>query len=181
MPSKVNQYVGNLFELENFKADFTGDEVYCCIGTTAKKTPDKVVYTAIDYGIPVAAAKLSKENGIDTFLVVSALGANANSSIFYNKTKGEMERDVLLNKIQNTFVLQPSIIEGKRNEQRIGEKIGLAVFKLVQPLFFGKLKKYKITKAEHIAQTMVNLANSPSNKELIASHDIEALAINSNI
>ena len=181
LPSKVNQYVGNLFELENFKADFTGDEVYCCIGTTAKKTPDKALYTAIDYGIPVAAAKLSKENGIHTFLVVSALGANAKSSIFYTKTKGEMERDVLLEQIENTFILQPSIIEGKRNEQRIGEKIGLAAFKLVQPLFFGKLKKYQITKAEHIALAMLNLANSPSNKQVIASHDIEALAINTNL
>ena len=181
LPSKVNQYVGNLFELENFKADFTGDEVYCCIGTTAKKTPDKALYTAIDYGIPVATAKLSKENGIHTFLVVSALGANAKSSIFYTKTKGEMERDVLLEQIENTFILQPSIIEGKRNEQRIGEKIGLAAFKLVQPLFLGKLKKYKITKAEHIALAMLNLANSPSNKQFIASHDIEALAINTNL
>ena len=181
LPKKVNQYVGNLFELENFKADFTGDEVYCCIGTTAKKTPDKAVYIAIDYGIPVTAAKLSKANGIPTFLVVSALGANTKSSIFYNKTKGEMERDVLLEKIENTFLLQPSIIEGERNEQRIGEKIGLAVFKLVQPLFFGKLKKYKITKAEHIALAMLNLANSPSNKQVIASHDIEALAINTNL
>lgn len=181
MPSKVNQYVGNILELESFKADFTGNEVYCCIGTTAKKTPDKTLYTAIDYGIPVAAAKLSKENGIQTFLVVSALGANAKSSIFYSKTKGEMERDVLLEKIKNTFILQPSIIGGKRNEQRIGEKIGLAVFKLVQPLFFGKLKKYRITEAEHIAQAMINLANSPLNKQIISSNDIEALAINTKL
>jgi len=181
LPSKVTQYVGNLFELENFKADFTADEVYCCIGTTAKKTPDKAVYRAIDYGIPVTAAKLSKENGIPTFLVVSALGANAKSNIFYNKTKGEMERDVLSEKIQNTYILQPSIIEGKRNEQRIGEKIGLAAFKLVQPLFFGKLKKYRITEAEHIAQAMLNLANTPLNKQVIASHEIEALAINTNL
>jgi len=177
LPSKVNQYVGNMLDLESFKVDFTGDEVYCCIGTTAKKTPDKALYKAIDYGIPVAAAKLSKENDIEMFLVVSALGANANSSIFYNKTKGEMERDVLLEKIKNTFILQPSIIGGKRNEQRIGEKIGLAIFKLMQPLFFGGLKKYKITEAEHIAQAMINLANSSSKKQFIASHDIEVLAI----
>jgi len=176
MPSKVNQYVGNLFELEKFKADFTGDEVYCCIGTTTKKTPDKAVYTAIDYGIPVSAAKLSKENGIHTFLVVSALGADAKSSIFYNKTKGNMERDVLVEKIQNTFILQPSIIQGQRNEQRIGEKIGLAVLKLVQPLFVGKLKKYRITEAEDIAQTMINLANSRSTGQIINSEKIKEMA-----
>ena len=177
LPSKVHQYVGNLFELENFKAEFTGDEMYCCIGTTAKKTPDKAVYTAIDYGIPVAAAKLSKENGIHTFLAVSALGANEQSSIFYNKTKGEMERDVLSKKIKNTYILQPSIIEGRRKEQRIGETIGLALFKLLQPLFFGKLKKYKITEAEHIAQAMINLANSTSIKQIFSSNEIEEIAI----
>jgi len=176
LPSKVNQYVGNLFELENFRADFTGDEVYCCIGTTAKKTPDKAVYTAIDYGIPVASAKLAKENGISTFLVVSALGANAKSSIFYNKTKGEMERDVLSEKIDHTYILQPSIIEGKRNEQRIGEKMGLVLFKLVQPLFFGKLKKYRSTEAEHIAQAMINLVNSTSGAQIITSDKIKEIA-----
>ena len=176
LPSKVIQYVGNLFELENFKKYFKADEVYCCIGTTAKKTPDKTIYKAIDYGIPVTAAKLSKENGINTFSVVSALGANAKSSIFYNKTKGEMEQEVLSKKIENTYILQPSIIGGNRNETRIGEKLGLAVFKLFQPLFIGKLKKYRITEAEHIAQTMINLANSTSTKKVITSDQIKEIS-----
>lgn len=178
LPSKVIQFTGNLLELENFKADFTGDEVYCCIGTTAKKTPDKTMYKAIDFGIPVAAAKLSKENGINTFLVVSALGANANSSIFYNKTKGEMEQAVLSEKIEKTHILQPSIIGGDRKETRIGEKIGLVIFKLLQPLFFGKLKKYSLTEADHIAQAMINLANSTSTTQIITSEKIKEIAIN---
>lgn len=176
LPSKVNQFVGNMLELENFKKDFTGDEVFCCIGTTAKKTPNKETYRKIDFGIPASAAKLSKENGIQTFVVVSAIGANAKSSVFYNRTKGEMEQEVLRQNILNTYVLQPSIIGGNRSESRIGEKVGLAVFKIVQPLFFGKLKKYKITEAEHIAQTMLNLANSTSEKQIITSEQIELLA-----
>ena len=176
LPLKVIQHTGNLLELERFKVEFTGDEVYCCIGTTTKKTPDKTIYKAIDYGIPVATAKLSKENSIKTFVVVSALGANAKSSIFYNKTKGEMERDVLAQNIVNTYILQPSIIEGNRKEQRIGEKIGLVLFKIIQPFFFGKLKKYRITEAEHIAQTMINLANSTSTKKIITSASIKLLA-----
>lgn len=178
LPSKVIQFTGNLLELESFKDDFKADEVYCCIGTTAKKTPDKTVYRAIDYGIPVTAAKLSKENKIHTFLVVSAIGSDAKSNIFYNKTKGEMERDVLAENIQHTYILQPSIIGGNRNETRIGEKIGLAVFKIVQPLFFGKLKKYKITEADDIAQAMINLANSTSNKTVITSDQIVEISKN---
>ena len=80
-----------------------------------------------------------------------------------------MERDVLVENIKNTYILQPSIIEGNRKEQRLGEKIGLALFKVFQPLFFGKLKKYKITKAEHIAQALINLANSNSSDKIITS------------
>lgn len=176
LPSKVKQFVGDIVELKHFKKDFTADEVFCCIGTTAKKTPDKTLYKKIDFGIPVTAAKLSKENGIPSFLVVSTLGANATSSIFYNKTKGEMEQAVRLEKIEKTHILQPSIIGGNRQEKRIGEKIALGLFKLLQPLFFGKLKKYRITEAEDIAQAMINLANSTSTETIIASSSIKLLA-----
>lgn len=177
LPNKVKQYIGNLLELEQFKNDFTGDEVYCCIGTTAKKTPDKSLYRDIDYGIPVAAAKLAKANGINTFLVISAMGANKKSSVFYNRTKGEMEQEVLNQAIPRTSILRPSLIGGERNEQRILEKIGLVVFKVIQPLFIGPLKKYRIINADSIAQAMLNLANATSNTDvIITSDDIEQLA-----
>ena len=182
MPSKVKQFIGNILELENFKKDFIADEVFCCIGTTAKKTPDKELYKRIDYGIPVTAAKLAKENEINTFLVVSALGSNANSSIFYNKTKGEMELEVLKQNIPNTYILRPSIISGDRNENRIGEKVGLVIFKLLQPLFIGKLKKYKTIKAKEIAQSMINLANSKTSKEkIITSNKIREISKNNKL
>jgi len=171
MPTKVTQHVGSLLELENFKKDFIGDEVFCCIGTTSKKTPDKKLYKAIDYGIPVTASKLAKENRINTFLVISALGANANSCIFYNKTKGKMEQDVLKQNIPNTYILQPSIIAGNRKENRNAEKLGLGVFKLFQPLLIGKLKKYRLIEAEDIAKAMLNLANSKAINEIIITSD----------
>lgn len=177
LPNKVKQYIGDLLELEQFKNDFTGDEVYCCIGTTAKKTPDKSLYRNIDYGIPVAAAKLAKANGINTFLVISAMGANKKSSVFYNRTKGEMEQEVLNQAIPRTSILRPSLIGGERNEQRLLEKIGLVVFKVIQPLFIGPLKKYRIINADSIAQAMLNLANATSNTDvIITSDDIEQLA-----
>lgn len=171
LPSKVKQYIGDILELDQFKKDFIADEVFCCIGTTAKKTPNKETYKRIDFGIPVAAARLSKANNINTFLVVSAMGANAKSNVFYNRTKGEMERDVLAQNIPVTYILQPSIIGGNRKENRIGEKIGLSIFKLFQPLLIGKLKKYRMIEAEEIAQAIVNLANSTTSKAKIITSD----------
>ncbi|APY01046.1 NAD(P)H-binding protein [Lacinutrix venerupis] len=179
LPSKVTQFIGDLLEIEQFKNDFTGDQVFCCIGTTKAKTPDKDLYKKIDYGIPVSAAKLAKANDIDTFLVISALGADAKSSVFYNKTKGEMERDVLKQDIKKTFIFQPSLIGGDRKESRTLEAIGKAVFKVIQPLFFGKLKKYKITNPERMAQAMINLANSKNYSEvIITSNDIKRITKN---
>jgi len=151
--------------------------VYCCIGTTTKKTPDKTLYKQIDYGIPVAAATLSKENNIPTFMVISAMGANKNSSVFYNKTKGEMEQDVLAQNITNTYVLRPSLIGGERQERRLLEKIGLAIFQVIEPLFIGKLKQYKIINAETIAEAMINLANSNHYTEvIITSNEIKQIS-----
>ncbi len=176
LPTKVTQFIGDILKFEQFKVDFTADEVFCCIGTTAKKTPNKTLYKQIDYGIPVTAARLSKENNIPTFLVISAMGANSKSNVFYNRTKGEMEQDVLQQDIKNTFILRPSIIGGERNERRILEKIGLGIFKILQPLFIGKLKEYSVINADTIAEAMVNLANNTSNTEvIITSNEIKKL------
>lgn len=176
LPNKVTQVIADLFKLNQYKAEFKADEVYCCIGTTAKKTPDKDLYKQIDYGIPVAAAKLSKENNISTFLVVSAMGANKNSRVFYNKTKGEMEYGVLQQNIKNTFILRPSLIGGARVENRPLEKIGLALFKIIDSLLIGKLKQYKIIPPESIAQAMINLANNTNyNEVVVTSNDIKEI------
>ncbi|WP_034058834.1 NAD(P)H-binding protein [Lacinutrix jangbogonensis] len=179
LPNKVTQFIGDILKLEEFKAHFIADEVYCCVGTTTNKTPNKKRYKQIDYGIPVTAAILSKENNISTFLVISAMGANKKSNVFYNKTKGEMEHDVLEQNIKNTFVLRPSLIGGERKERRALEKIALNVFKIIQPLFIGKLKDYKIINPESIAQAMLNLANSSSHAEvIITSNDIKRITEN---
>jgi len=176
LPNKVIQFIGDLLNLEAFETDFTADEVYCCIGTTTKKTPNKTLYKKIDYGIPVTAATLAKKNNIPTFVVISAMGAHKNSKVFYNKTKGEMEDAVLAQNIKNTFVLRPSLIGGDRQEQRLLEKIGLAIFKVIEPLFIGKLKQYKIIDAETIAKAMIGLANNTNHAEvIITSNEIKQI------
>ena len=171
--SKIIEKIGNLLQLDDFKDDFIADELYCCIGTTAKKTPDKFIYKKIDYGIPVSSAKLCKSNGISTILIVSALGANTKSSIFYSKTKGEMERDVAKENIRYTYFLRPSIIVGNRTEKRLGETIGIAMFNFFQFLLIGKLKKYRAIHAEKIAEKMIQLANTKPGIQIINSDEIQ--------
>lgn len=178
---KLQEVVLDLFELRKAHKTFFADEVYCCIGTTKAKTPDLETYKKVDYGIPVTAAKLSKENKISSFLVVSALGANAESRIFYNRTKGEMERDVLQVNIPNTFFFQPSLITGERKEKRPLEFVGKQLMKVANLLLVGPIKKYQSIHPETIAEAMIQVANRGYHKARIESDEIKEIAEGANI
>lgn len=171
--SKIEEHIVDMFQLKKQTETFTGDVLFCCIGTTKAKTPDKETYKKIDYGIPVAATKLAKQNNIAKVVIISATGANANSSIFYNKVKGEMERDVLAQEVSETYLLQPSLIGGNRNEKRTGEAIAQ---------FFAKTfsflipKKYKLIEPETIAKAMHKLAFKTYSETRISSDEIKRIA-----
>lgn len=172
---KIEEYLGDILHLSDFQKAFTGDEVYCCIGTTKAKTPDKEMYKKIDYGIPIGAAELSVKNGIGTFIVISALGANADSKIFYNRTKGEMEKAVLELSIKRIYILQPSLIGGNRKEKRFGEGVFKGVMKIMNIFMVGSLKKYKSIHPKQIAKSMIWLANNSYETHRIESNFIQKL------
>jgi uncharacterized protein YbjT (DUF2867 family) len=172
---KIKEFIGDILHLEQYKSDFTADVVYCCVGTTSAKTKDKAIYKAIDFGIPFAAAKLAKENGIPTFLVISSMGANSRSNIFYSRTKGEMEQAVLDQKIPDTYILRPSLILGDRNESRMAESAGAFIMKTVSTLMVGKLKKYRAIEADRIAAAMISLAQSKPEIRIVESDTLQEI------
>ncbi|WP_397446465.1 NAD(P)H-binding protein [Polaribacter sp. R77954] len=178
--SKIKEYLIDVLALKQSAKDFTADEVFCCIGTTTAKTKDKKLYKAIDYGIPVTASKLAKQHNIATFIVMSSMGADAKSAVFYNRTKGEMERDVLKQSIPNTYILRPSLIGGNRNENRVGERIGKAIMRIINPIMIGNLKKYKMIYPEKIANCMHFLANTNTNTNtnttILTSDEIQEIS-----
>src|SRR5690606_6572348 len=134
---KLEQHHVELFDLEDYEEKFKADVVFCCVGSTRKKTPKKKIYKKVDYGIPVMAAELCKKNSIPTLLIISALGANPKAKLFYLRIKGEMERDVLKMKIPNTYFFRPSIIGGEREESRRYEFFAKQVMEITSFLHFG--------------------------------------------
>ncbi|MEZ4793820.1 MAG: NAD(P)H-binding protein [Gelidibacter sp.] len=173
---KLTEYIIDLFQLEHYNDKFKADEVFCCIGTTKAKTSNKETYKKIDFGIPVSAASLCKQNRIDTFMVISALGAKKNSKIFYNRIKGKMEVAVLDFNIKNCYILQPSLISGEREERRIGESFMKFLMALMKPIFrFGELKRYRPIHPQTIANCMVWLANNEYRSGRIKSKVIQEI------
>lgn len=170
---KLEEFIGDILHLENFEKDFTGDEVFCCIGTTKAKTPNKELYEAIDLGIPKQAAILAKKNNIPTFIVISALGANADSRIFYSQLKGKMEKAVINQSIPNTYIFQPSLIVGDRKEKRLAENMGNIVMSAIHYLL---PKKYRKIHAKDLARAMQIIAQIGSDKIFISSEKIQNIA-----
>ncbi|WP_109301725.1 NAD(P)H-binding protein [Aquimarina sp. AU474] len=169
---KVEEHIIDMFQLHDIAANFTADQVFCCIGTTAAKTPNKEIYHQIDYGIPVTTAKLCEKNNIKTLIVISALGANSKSNVFYNRTKGEMEERVLKLHIPKTHILQPSLIGGHRIEKRPSEFFFKQLMKVFNPLLIGFLKKYRMIHPETIVSAMIWLANHDFDQKRIVSDEI---------
>lgn len=172
---KVQEHIIDLLELEKHAEAFTGDEVYCCIGTTKVQTPDTETYRKIDYGIPATAAKLAKKNGISTFIAISALGADTNSRIFYSRTKGEMQEAVIGEAISKTHLLQPALIVAERKETRVMEKAAAGFMWLINPLLGGAAARYKSIRATVIAKAMAWLGNNNYDTVIIPSEKIRQL------
>jgi uncharacterized protein YbjT (DUF2867 family) len=134
--------------------DFLGDVLFCCLGTTIKKARTQSAFRVVDYDMPLAAGKLFNGH----FILVSALGADPHSKIFYSKVKGELERDLqsLGNKLT---VVRPSLLLGERAESRPLETFSQKITPALGWLLPGKLKKYAPIEASHLAKIMIEIAN----------------------
>ena len=172
--SKLTQIIADFSTIENHKQALQADAFFCCLGTTRKKTPDLKQYYQIDHDYPLKAAQIAKELGVKQYHLVSALGANAESKIFYSRTKGEVENDIISLQLPATYVYRPSLLVGKRKEKRLGEKVGEILLKMFNPLLFGKGKHWRSIKASQVAYKMYQNSLKPKDGiHIILSEDIK--------
>ena len=127
------------------------DDAFCALGTTIKKAGSQDAFRAVDHDAVVALAQAARGAGAASFLHVTAMGASRGSRVFYNRVKGETERDVAAVGVPTTVAFRPSIIDGERDESRAGEQVGLVVMRALGPV----LGKYRPTRAVDVAAAMV--------------------------
>ena len=161
--------------LENHIEDIKGDDCFFCIGTTKKNSPDKNEYQRIELNIPKQVAQIAKSNNIKSYFFISSGYANSKSSGDYLKYKGLVEEEILNLGFSKTGILRPSFILGNRKEFRLGEKIGIIIFKLLNPLFVGPLRKMRSIHSETIAIAMIKLANENIDQKIFESDQISDL------
>lgn len=172
---KLRNLVVDFDRLEDSAELFAVDDIFCCLGTTIRKAGGQERFLEIDVEYPATAAALGAGRGAEQFLVVSSLGADADSRVFYNRAKGEMEARVRQTPIRAVWILRPSLLLGERAELRVGERIAEVVMLPVAPLLVGPLRKYRPIPATDVAEAMLQLALSDATGGTLESDEIAAL------
>lgn len=157
---KLKQLYADFPSVAKIKDQLVADDVFCCLGTTRRKTPDLDEYYCIDHDYPVAAARYTKENGASAFLFVSAVGANPASTNFYLRMKGETERDIVGLGFEQTHLFRPSLLTGPRSEKRPLETLGYYLLKIVNPLLIKRLSKYRAVPAVWVSKALYQVATT---------------------
>jgi uncharacterized protein YbjT (DUF2867 family) len=150
--------------LVSIKVDFTQlpalppvDDVYIALGTTIKVAGSKQAFRAVDFDAVVAVATAARAVGATRLGVVSAMGANAGSAIFYNRVKGEMEQAVARIGFDTLLIARPSMLDGDRaalaQPTRLGERLGITLLDVLKPIVS---RNYRAIKAADVARALVD-------------------------
>ena len=172
---KVETIKTDFNNLEKYKEDIKGDDCFFCIGTTKKNSPDKDEYKRVELDVPKEVAKIAKSNLVNSFIFVSALYANPKSSGDYVRFKGLVEEELKRLNFPKFGIMRPSFLIGNRKEKRVGEKIGIFVFKLLSPLLLGPLKKMRPIHSETVAKAMIRVVNENLERNIFESNKIAEL------
>jgi len=138
------------------------DEVFIALGTTIKRAGSQEAFRKVDFDYIVNAAKTAKAGGAERCLLVSSIGADPDSRIFYSRIKGETEEAVKNIGFAATDIFQPGALVGNRGEFRLGEKIGIGVSTFLRGISPSILGKYNPTDVDVLAEKMVAAAQEGS-------------------
>ena len=164
--------------MEKHKEEMTGDHCYFCIGTTKQNSPDKDEYRRVELDLPKQIAQITKSNSVNSFVFVSSGYADPNSSGDYLKFKGLVEEELKRLSFNKLGIMRPSFLIGDRKEKRLGEKLGIFVFKLLSPLFLGPLKKMKPIHSKKVAKAMIKISNGDFIQQIFESNEIVEISNN---
>ncbi|ALS77567.1 NAD(P)H-binding protein [Planococcus kocurii] len=155
---KLEQIITDFDKLDDYADYFTVEDVYCCLGTTIKKAGSQEAFKKVDYDYPLKMAELAKSHQVKNFLVITALGADSNSKVFYSRTKGQLQLNLKKTGLTALHIFQPSLLLGERQEFRLGEKAATLLSPVISKVLKGKMKKYKPVEAKDVAVTMYEVA-----------------------
>ena len=148
---KLDEHVFDLDEMPKHPGVFAVDQIICALGTTIKQAGSQAAFRRVDFEYPLNVARLGQKHGARHLLLVSALGANSESGIFYNRVKGELEDRLRSLGYRSVTIARPSLLMGARREFRFFERLGMVVGEFIPG-------RYRPVHAEAVARSLVTAA-----------------------
>jgi len=170
--AKIRMHVVDLRAIPPLPA---ADEVYLALGTTIRVAGSRKAFRSVDYDANLAVARAAHQAGARRIGLVSAMGANASSSVFYNRVKGELEEAVLRFETVATIVVRPSLLLGDR--QRLGQpaRLGETLAKPIMSFLRVILpRNYCAISAEKVARALLAEVPSAKGARVMSSADLQA-------
>lgn len=163
---QLNNIIADFNDLAGALSGVRPDDVFCCLGTTMAKAGSKKKFYEVDFEYPYSLAKITYGLGAKQYLLVSALGADKDSRIYYNRVKGEVEAAIRAIDFQCIHIFRPSLLLGPRTEKRVGEDVAKKLYKIFGFLIPGK---YQAVPGEKVAGAM--LASASRNQTGVFIHE----------
>ncbi len=169
MGAKTTWIATDFEDLEILEEHVKGNVLFSALGTTLKKAGSKDAQYKVDYNYQWRVAAVAAKNKVPRYVLVSSIGAHANSRIFYSRMKGKLEQAIQQLDFDTISVMRPSVLAGKRQENRLGERIGLAVSQLLQVV--PGLRKYRAIHGRTVAKAMIVATAKQQNPHEIYESD----------
>lgn len=165
---KLEQLIVDFADEKTWAKKLTGDVLFSALGTTLKQAGSKAKQYEVDFTFNLNFAQKAKASGIENYVLVSSIGANSKSALFYTRIKGELDDTVANLGFENLTILRPSYLSGERDEKRWMEELSLPVVGFVTKLI---LKKYRPISGETVAKAMINGVLKPHPEKTIWEAD----------
>ena len=148
-------------------------DVFCCLGTTIRQAGSREAFSTVDFTYVHDVARLAARAGAAQLLLVSAVGANPKSRVFYNQVKGKVENAVRALPLHAIHIFRPSLLLGARAESRPGERFATLASRGLMWAFVGPFARYRPIAAETVARGMVRVAKD--NRTGVHVYESEAI------
>lgn len=173
VPSKCRELIIDFDDPETYKTQVTGDVLFSAFGTTIAKAGSQEAQRRIDVDYQYNIAQAAAENGVERYALVSALGADQKSRVFYNRIKGELEQEVRKLPFQSITIVRPSVLAGKRKEKRMAERFFIWLGLNVMP-YIPIVRRFRAVRDSQVARIMIHSEKDGAPFRLIRNHEIFA-------
>ena len=173
---KVREAIVDFEKGETFRSFVSVDDVFCCLGTTMKKAGSEDAFRKVDFDAPLGVAREARAAGAGQYLIVTAVGADPKSRVFYSRVKGEIERALMaLEFPRGLKIFRPSLLVGDRADRRPAERMAMAVMRATRPVFVGAMARYRAIDASAVARAMLRAATDGPSATAVELYEGERL------